>query len=325
MLKVALIVNAGALVLAAFLGGVLSYVGLGFSSTVSWPLVGLSALAALAALLSLRALFAPTRSVLAGVAVASAPFYLLFTLLYFENWNGTRREAANARQFVRGTRPTESAAAFAALQKAKPLIGTRPVATIIGPALDSLSGERRLDAIRLLGALVRHDPPTEQRLVALFRSAAPPVGDVALRSAALAALRQMRPYEIDGRRTHFERLEPDGSLTFSLREPHWIYGDTLNVMELILTLPRSVSTNPCEHSAAPKAESLIVSVLGPQRMADVVEIEVMSDGRLRGAVRAETGLFVKDSLHRALPSYVEPGAVVDWCTDPPSVPSRPRN
>jgi hypothetical protein len=321
MLRLLLIANAGLLALAALLGVFMGYVGLGFSSTISWPIVGFGAVAALGAVLSLWALSSPTQSALIAAGVASAPIYLLFASLYFGNWYGTLREQADAHKFLRATTAGESAAALVALQRATPAYGARPVAKILGPALDSLSGERKLDAIKLLGALVRHDPPTEQRLVTLFRSAAPPSGDVAVRSAALAALRQMRPYETDVRHAHFERLAPDGSLAFSLREPNWIYGDTVSVLELILTLPRLSSADACERAAAPKAESLIAGILGPQRTADIVELEVASDGRLRGAVRTDAG-FVKDTLHHVLPAYLEPGTAVNWCTDPPSVPER---
>jgi hypothetical protein len=319
MLRLALIVNAAVLGVAVLFGVFMSYVGLGFSSTVSWPLVALTIVCASAALLSLWGLFAPTEIVLVAVRVASAPLYLLLGLLYFDGWYASWREDTNAHKFLHATTSTESAAALDALRQATPRYGARPVARIIGPALDSLSGERRVDAIRVLGALVRHDSATEQRLVTLFRAAAPPRGDVAVRSASLAALQEMRPYETDVRRARFERLEPDGSLTFSLREPHWIYGDTVNVMEMILTLPRSSSTDACEKAAAPNAESLIANILGPQRVADVVELAVASDGRLRGAVRTDAG-FVKDTLYRKLPGYLEPGAAVNWCTDPPSLP-----
>lgn len=314
MLRLFLVANAGGLGLAAFFCAVLSYVGLGFSSTISWPAVALTLVAAIAALISIAAAFAPTRSMLIGVGVASAPVYLFFALLYLDGGLEDRREAAAARKFLLATTPRASALAIASLRERTPRNGKRPVAAILGPALDSLDEARRLDAIGVLGALVRHDPPTEQRLAALFRSAAPPTGDPAVQRAVLAALRQMRPYETDVRHAHFERLEPDGSLSFSLREPHWIYGATLSVMELILTLPRASSADPCERAAAPKAESLIANALGPDRMADIVELAIGSDGRLRGAVRTDAG-FIKDTLRQALPAYLEPSAVVDWCTD----------
>lgn len=317
MLKIVLIANAVLLTVAAFIGLLAGYVVLGFSGKVMSPLWALGALAAVGVWLSLRAMGAPTPAALARVGMVSAPFYLLYAWSAATQWTGGRREEAAARAFVSGN-AAESGAALAALMNLPLGQGARPVATIVGPALDALPRARQLSAIALFGKLVRHDPPTEQRLAALVRSQAPPAGDAAVRVAAFAALREMRPYELGVRHARFVGLQDDGALTFSLGAPHWIHGDTFTVVEAIMTLPRRSSADPCERAAVPKAEALIVGALGPERVADVVEVDVAGGGRLTGAVRTDAG-FVKDTLRGSLPMYVAPGDTVNWCTDPPSV------